>query len=160
MPTCCFLFAEKPRELHLKSDMIKFWNIPIRDLKSIKEGNDWISPDGDIVKNALLTNMPTKPRKYAYCSDTSYIESIIPIIEGVDLLFHEATFAESEIIRAQQTCHSTAKQAATIALKAKVGQLMIGHFSARYEDDNVLLKEAREIFENTILANEGLSVKI
>ena len=103
-----------------------------------------------------MTKPAENARKYAYCSDTAYNEKIIPIIEGVDLLFHEATFAESEAARAKVTCHSTAKQAAMIAKQANVKQLMIGHFSARYESDQLLLNEAKEIFDNTLLANEGL----
>ncbi|MEG1523311.1 MAG: MBL fold metallo-hydrolase, partial [Bacteroidales bacterium] len=95
-------------------------------------------------------------RSYAYCSDTAYYEKLIPHIEGVDLLYHEATFAEDAAPRAKETFHSTARQAATIAQKAGVRQLMIGHYSARYEDDSVLLKEAKEIFPTTILAKEGL----
>ena len=156
MPCCGFLFEEKQKDRHLKADMIAFWKIPIKDLKSIKEGADWVAPDGTIVPNAALTKPAENARKYAYCSDTAYNEKIIPIIEGVDLLFHEATFAESEAARAKVTCHSTAKQAAMIAKQANVKQLMIGHFSARYESDQLLLNEAKEIFDNTFLANEGL----
>ena len=160
MPTCGFLFEEKSKDKHLKPDMIAFWNVPVKDLKSIKEGNDWIAPDGTVVKNNMLTKAAASPRKYAYCSDTAYNEKIIPIIDGVDLLFHEATFAESELVRAKQTFHSTAKQAATIAKEANVKKLIIGHFSARYENDEILLNEAKEIFDNTVLANEGLSFNV
>ena len=96
----------------------------------------------------------TPPKSYAYCSDTAYNETIIPIIRGVDCLFHEATFAESEKLRAKQTLHSTAKQAAVIAQQADVEQLIIGHFSARYAKTEILLKEAREIFKNTLLAED------
>ncbi len=156
IPSYGFLFQEKPREAHLKNDMIKFWNIPIRDLKSIKEGNDWINPDGKVIENKTLTTPSTPARSYAYCSDTAYSEKIIPYIKGVDLLYHEATFAKDAAKRAKETMHTTAGQAATIALKAQVKKLMIGHFSARYEDDNLLLNEALETFQNTIKANEGL----
>ncbi|MEG0950163.1 MAG: ribonuclease Z [Bacteroidales bacterium] len=154
--TCGFLFKEKPKERHLRSDMISFWKIPIKALQAIKEGADWVTPDGDIVPNAALTKPAEAARSYAYCSDTAYYEKLIPHIEGVDLLYHEATFAEDAAPRAKETFHSTARQAATIAQKAGVKQLMIGHYSARYEDDSVLQKEAKEIFPTTILAKEGL----
>lgn len=156
MPTMGFLFKEKQKERHLRPDMIAFWKIPIRDLQSIKEGADWVTPDGDIVPNGALTKPAEASRSYAYCSDTAYHEPLIPLIEGVDLLYHEATFAEDAAPRAKETFHSTARQAATIAKKASVKQLMIGHFSARYEDDSLLLKEAQSIFPKTILAKEGL----
>ena len=108
--------------------MIKFWNIPIRDLKAIKAGNDWINPDGKVIENKTLTTPSTPARSYAYCSDTAYSEKIIPYIKGVDLLYHEATFAKDAAKRAKETMHTTAGQAATIALKAQVKKLMIGHF--------------------------------
>ena len=92
--------------------------------------------------------------------DTAYNEKIIPIIENVDLLFHEATFAEEDKIRAKQTCHSTGRDAAEIARKANVKKLVIGHFSARYDNDDIILQEAKEIFPNTVLANEGLTISI
>ena len=151
-----FLFEEKPSYAHIKSDMIKYWKIPIKDLQGIKEGNDWTAPDGTVIANKVLTYPPAAPRKYAYCSDTAYNEKLIPYIKNVDLLYHEATFADDAKPRAKETMHSTAKQAATIALKAEVKQLMIGHFSARYDNDNILLAEALTVFENTIKANEGL----
>ena len=156
MPTCGFLFQEKESERHLKADMIKFWKIPLKDLQSIKEGADWVSPDGAVVPNAALTKPASHARNYAYCSDTAFNQKLIPLVEGVDLLYHEATFAESELQRARATFHSTAIQAATIAAQAQVRQLMIGHFSARYDDDTVLLQEAQSIFPNTLLAYEGL----
>jgi len=99
-------------------------------------------------------------KKYAYCSDTAYCEKIIPIIEKVDLLYHEATFCEEDLLRAKETGHSSAKQAARIAAQANVKKLMIGHFSARYPDTGVLLKEAQEIFPETIVAKELLKIPV
>ena len=99
------------------------------------------------------------PRRYAYCSDTIYLPHIIEQIYGVDLLFHEATFAQSEP-RAKETFHTTASQAGEIARTAKVKQLLIGHFSARYEDESILLQEASDIFPNTLLARETLKISI
>uniref|UniRef100_UPI0025960C53 MBL fold metallo-hydrolase n=1 Tax=Phocaeicola sartorii TaxID=671267 RepID=UPI0025960C53 len=100
------------------------------------------------------------PRRYAYCSDTIYLPRIIDQIHGADLLFHEATFAQSEQARAKETFHTTAAQAGEIARAAEVRQLLIGHFSARYEDESVLLQEASNIFPNTLLARETLKISI
>lgn len=160
VPCAGFLFLEKPKEAHLIPEMIKFYNIPIKELRKIKQGADFVTEDGTIVANSRLTKPAAPSRSYAYCSDTAYDERIIPLIEGVDLLYHEATFAESDLARARNTTHSTAKQAAEIARKANVKKLILGHFSARYKDGSNLLNEAKEVFENTILANEGLCEKL
>ncbi|GAB6008716.1 ribonuclease Z [Dysgonomonas reticulitermitis] len=160
VPCAGFLFQEKQQEAHLIPDLIKFYNIPIKELAKIKQGADFITEEGDIIPNARLTTPAERARSYAYCSDTAYNEKIIPIIEGVDMLYHEATFAASDKARARETGHSTASQAAEIAKRANVKKLMLGHFSARYPDNKVLLSEAMEIFENTILANEGLREKL
>lgn len=160
VPCAGFFFEEKPKEAHLIPDMIKFHEIPIKELAKIKQGQDFIKEDGTVVPNARLTRPAEPSRSYAYCSDTAYDEKIVPIIEGADLLYHEATFTESDILRAKQTGHSTARQAAQIAKMANVKKLMLGHFSARYTDNRILLKEAKEVFSNTILANEGLCEKL
>ncbi|WP_165040771.1 ribonuclease Z [Dysgonomonas sp. ZJ709] len=160
IPCAGFLFQEKPKEAHLITDKIKFYNIPIKELAKIKKGADFIREDGTIVPNERLTRPAEPSKSYAYCSDTAYNEKIIPIIEGVDLLYHEATFADAEAFRAKQTGHSTARQAAQIAKMAGVKKLMLGHFSARYTDNGILLQEAKELFDNTILANEGLCEKL
>ena len=140
--------------------MIKFYNIPIRELAKIKQGADFVTEEGKIIPHERLT-IPAEPaHSYAYCSDTAYSEKIIPVIEGVDLLYHEATFADTDKPRAKETGHSTARQAAQIAKMANVKKLMLGHFSARYPDNNILLEEAREVFANTVLANEGLREKL
>lgn len=159
--SCCgFLFAEKQRPNHIIREMIDFHQIPVYELNRIKNGADYISPEGKVIPNNILTTPAEPPRRYAYCSDTIYKENIIPQIHGVDLLFHEATFADSELARAKETFHTTARQAAEIARQAEVGRLMLGHFSARYEDETILLKEATEIFPNCILAKENLCVDI
>lgn len=160
IPCCGFLFAEKPRPNHIIREMIDFHQIPVYEINRIKNGADYVTPEGKVIPNNLLTTPAEPPRHYAYCSDTIYKEDIIPQIHGVDLLFHEATFADSERVRAKETFHTTARQAAKIARKAKVKQLMIGHFSARYEDESVLLKEASEIFPACLLAKENLCVNI
>ena len=140
--------------------MIKFYNIPVKELAKIKQGADYITEEGTVIANNRLTTPAEPARSYAYCSDTAYNEKIVPIIEGVDLLYHEATFASSEALRAKQTGHSTAAEAARIAEMAKVKKLMLGHFSARYTNNQILLDEACKIFPNTVLANEGLREKL
>lgn len=160
VPCAGFLFREKQKEAHLIPEMIKFHNVPIRELVNIKKGADFITEEGKVIPNSHLT-IPSEPaRSYAYCSDTAYNEKIVPIIEGVDLLYHEATFVDEDAARAKTTGHSTASQAAQIAKLANVKKMMIGHFSARYPDNQILLDEARKVFPNTILANEGLREKL
>jgi len=160
IPCAGFLFQEKEKEAHLIPEMIDFYNIPIKDRPRIKQGADFVTEEGIVIPNNRLTIAAEPARSYAYCSDTAYNERTIPLIEEVDLLYHESTFAESDAIRAKETGHSTARQAAQIAKLANVKQLMLGHFSARYPDNQILLKEAKEIFPNTILANEGLRQKL
>lgn len=156
IPTCGYLFAEKPKEAHIIREMTDFYQVPVRCMKDIKQGQDYVTPEGEIIPNSRLTRPSEPPKRYAFCSDTAYSPSIIPIIEGVDLLYHEATFAESDVARARETFHSTARQAADIARKANVGRLVIGHYSARYDDLSVLRQEAEAVFPGTILANEGM----
>ena len=140
--------------------MIDFYQIPVFELNRIKNGEDYLTPDGTLVPNHRLTIPSEPPRSYAYCSDTICLESIIPQIKGVDLLFHEGTFAQCDAARAKETVHTTAAQAAEIARKAEVKQLVIGHFSARYEDENILLEEAQTLFPNTLLAKENLKITL
>lgn len=160
IPCCGFLFAEKTRPNHIIRDMIDFYKVPVYELSRIKNGADYITPEGEVIANARLTRPSDPPRRYAYCSDTIFRREIAEQISGVDLLFHEATFAESELARAKETYHTTAAQAGRIAVEAGVRRLVIGHFSARYEDENVLLKEASAIFPDTILAKENLCISL
>ena len=160
IPTCGFLFQEKQTPNHIIRDMVDFYKVPVFELNRIKNGEDYITPEGTVVPNHRLT-IPSDPaRSYAYCSDTICLKSIIPQIKGVDLLFHEGTFAQSEAARAKETFHTTAMQAAEIARDAKVKQLLIGHFSARYEDESILLKEAQSVFPATLLAKENLRITL
>lgn len=158
VPCAGFLFEEKPRDRHILRDMIDFYQIPYAQIPKIKQGNDYVTSDGNVIHNHLLTS-PSEPAvRYAYCSDTAYTEKIVSLIQGVDLLYHEATFAESEKLRAKQTMHSTAMQAATIAKLAGVKKLIIGHFSARYYNNlQALQQEADSIFPDTILAEDMTS---
>lgn len=156
IPACGYLFAEKPKEAHIIREMTDFYQIPVKWMKDIKQGKDYVTPEGEIIPNNRLTRPADPPRRYAYCSDTAYHPSVIPIIEGADILYHEATFAEEDAARAKETFHSTARQAAEIARQAHVKQLVIGHYSARYDDLTPLEKEARSVFPNTWLAHEGM----
>jgi len=154
VPCCGFLFEEKPRDRHIIRDMIDFYNIPTWRIPKIKQGEDFVTDEGEIIANSLLTIPSDLPKRFAYCSDTAYSEKIIPIIQGVDCLYHEATFMEEELIRSKQTEHSTARQAGEIALKANVKKLIIGHYSARYNNQVELLNEAKAVFENTVLGED------
>ena len=160
IPCCGFLFAEKARPNHIIRDMVDFYKVPVYELNRIKNGSDYVTPEGEVIANTRLTRPSDPPRKYAYSSDTIIRPEIVEQLSGVDLLFHEATFAESELARAKETYHTTAAQAARIALEAGVRQLVIGHFSARYEDESILLKEASAVFPNTILAKENLCISL
>ncbi len=155
IPTCGFVFREKEKLRSIRKDMIQFYEIPIKDILSIKEGHDFETKDGTLVKNTHLTTAPPPAFSYAYCSDTKYTEKIIPYIKNVDLLYHEATFGEELKLLAQKTGHSTTVQAATIAHKAEVKKLLIGHFSSRYNDYRFLEKEAKKIFLNTKAVADG-----
>lgn len=160
LPTCGYLFAEKPKEAHIIREMTDFYQVPVRCMKDIKQGQDYVTPEGEVVPNSRLTRPAAPPKRYAFCSDTAYSRSIIPIIEGVDLLYHEATFAECDLARAKETFHSTARQAAEIARDARVKRLVIGHYSARYEDLSELHREAEAVFPGTILGNEGMVIPV
>lgn len=154
-----FLFKEKAHEPHLVRKKLDFYGVSIKGRKRIKEGADFVTAEGKIIPNKYFLSDPTPQNSYAYCSDTAYSERIIPIIKGCKCLFHEATFGEEEAYRTKVTLHSTAKQAASIADKAGVEQLIVGHFSARYPKLNHLLEEAQEIFPNTILGNDKLHLE-
>ena len=160
MPCCGFLFAEKRCPNHIIREMVDFYQVPVYELNRIKNGADYVTSEGKTVSNNLLTRPSAPSRSYAYCSDTIYLPSIVEQIKGVDLLFHEATFANEDAPRAKETFHTTAAQAAEIARKAEVKKLLIGHFSARYEDENILLQEASAIFLDTQLAKETLCVSV
>ena len=158
IPTCGFLFQEKQTPNHIIRDMVDFYQIPIFQLNRIKQGEDYVTPEGEVIPNHRLTTPSPPPRSYAYCSDTIYQPNIVSQIKGVDLLFHESTFAQCDISRAKETFHTTASQAAEIARNAQAKQLLIGHFSARYEDETILLEEAKAIFPKTVLAKENLRI--
>lgn len=160
VPCAGFLFQEKPLLPHIRRDMIDFYGIPVSQIASIKNGVDWEAPDGRVIPNALLTRPADKPRSYAYCSDTAFQPDLIEYLHGVTLLYHEATFGKDYEARAKETLHSTAADAARLAKECEAKKLIIGHYSAHYPDETVLLKEAQEVFPNTIGAEEGMVVKL
>lgn len=155
MPCSGFLFAEKPSLRHINREMVDFYQVPVYELNCIRAGADFTTPEGVLVPNERLTRPGDVPRRYAYLSDTMPIPELAAQIEGVDLLFHEATFAEDAAPRARETYHSTARQAAEFARLAAAKRLVIGHFSARYDDEYEILKQAGEIYPTVELAAEG-----
>ena len=158
---CCgYYFKEKELSRHILKEAIDKYDIPISQINNVKAGLDYVMPNGQIIKNEKLTTPPSPARSFAYCSDTVFRPEIAEMMKGVDLLYHEATFAESEKQLCSKVYHSTAKQAAEIARLAGAKQLMLGHYSSRYNDETILQKEAAEVFENTILAKEGLVVTV
>lgn len=155
VPCCGFLFREKQSLPHIRRDMIDFYQIPVSQINHIKAGADWTDAEGNIVPNHRLVSPADRPRSYAYCSDTRYMPNLHKQLKDVDLLYHEATYSEDSINRAVQYFHSTAAQAAQVAREAHVGRLLIGHYSARYEREEVLLEEARKVFPPTSLTDEN-----
>ena len=157
--TTGFLFEEKPKPLNIRPEMIDRLGIPFSDIPAIKQGQDWLSPDGKKIPNTELVFPPEAPRKFAYCSDTAYLESIIPLIAGADLLYHEATFLDSEKQRAEETGHSTVSDAARIAAAAGVKKLVVGHYSSRYRDMSRFLAEGQPVFPMLELGYDGKQIK-
>lgn len=162
IPCSGFIFQEKINDLNIRKEKLEELDIPFENIPSIKKGNDWTAPDGTIVPNSELTLPKPTERRYAFCTDTLYTETILPYIEGVELLYHEATFDASREARAVETFHTTSIGAAEIARKAKAGQLVIGHFSSRYREPEMesLVAESRTIFPNTHLAIEGTTFPV
>lgn len=155
-----FLIKEKAKKPKLDKVKLTQLNVPLSWYPRIKNGETYVDEDGSEFTPEMLTFVPPKPRSYAFCSDTAYYPSIIPIIEGANLLYHEATFTQDFKDRAKSTFHSTAQQAAQIAKEAGVDELIIGHFSARYYTADEHLAEAEPIFKNTKAAKEGKVFKI
>ena len=160
IPTCGFLFEEKEREKTISKQAIADYYIPVSEIRKIKCGADFRTENGKIIPNELLTLPAIAPRKFAFCSDTVFDESIVSYISGVDLLYHEATFLSDLTKRAKETFHSTAFQAASIAEMAKAKKLLIGHFSVRYKKQEEFLTEAKSVFSETILAQDGMKISI
>ncbi len=150
-----FLFKEKEGDRKLNIVAAEGANIDKAYYRKLKQGFDVVNEDGKIIKNSEVTKDGVKPKSYAFCSDTSYKEDIVPIIKNVDVLYHESTFLEKHAHLAPKTKHSTAKEAASIAKQANAGTLLLGHYSTRYDSLNSFKEEAQEIFENVELCEDG-----
>jgi len=156
-----FLFKEKIGDRKLNIEVVKqYKEIEVCDYQNLKNGKDFVLENGTVLVNEILTNAPTPPLSYAFCSDTKYKENITEIIKNVDLLYHESTFLEDRADLAKKTMHSTALEAAKIAKLAQVKKLIIGHYSSRYKDLSLFKKEAKTVFENVVLGEEGLSYEL
>jgi ribonuclease Z len=156
-----YLFREKQKDRHLNMQEIsKYKEIETCDYHHLKAGKDFELSDGYVLKNEILTTEPAAPVSYAFCSDTRYLESVVPIIKNVTVLYHESTFLHDLKEMADYTGHTTALEAARIARKAEVEKLILGHFSNRYGDLTVFTDEARTVFPNTFLPKALEVVKI
>ena len=154
------MFQEKPLPRNLNIDKVKEHGIDKSQFNNIKNGADGESENGQVIPNKELTLDPPAPKNYAFCSDTAYNENILPLVESVTALYHESTFLESDQHLGTKTKHSTAKEAATIANKAKVGKLILGHYSTRYKSIELFKEEAQTVFEKVILAEDGKVIEI
>lgn len=160
IPCTGFLFREKRRPPNVPKALIHELRLLVSEIVQLKKGECVRRDDGTLLDPSKLLPKPPKTRAYAYCSDTRYSDAVVQAVQNCNLLYHEATFTHELIRRAEQTFHSTAKQAAEVALKAGVKKLVLGHFSARYRDESILLNEACEVFSNTVLANEGMTFTV
>ena len=169
MPCAGFLFKEKAGLRHIKPEALKVYDIPLSQADNLRNGLDWIAPDSTVVENAKLTTDPDPVRAYAYCSDTCYLPKLGETLRALCnnernswalTLYHEATYCEDMKDKAKKYLHSTAREAAMVAKDAQAKELVLGHFSQRYLDETPLLKEAKEMFENTRLATEGKAIKL
>lgn len=160
IPAVGYVFEEKPRLRHIDRQMCDFHNVPLWAFNSIKAGNDFIKEDGTIIPNHILTKDPEPTRSYAHISDTAYMPELAEKLKGVDLLFHETTYLTQDKDKAKERGHSTAAQAAQVALDAQAGRLLTGHYSSRYKDDTLIADEARAVFPNVILGNEGIRIPV
>ena len=155
-----FVFTEKKLPRKLDAEKVKYYQIPFSFYENLKKGEDYIQKDGTLIKNELVTVETPKGKVYAFCADTKYDETIIPYIKDADMIYHETTYLDNLRERAEARFHSTTRQAALIAKKANVKKLLIGHFSSKYDTLEEFELEAKEVFENTELALEGVAYKV
>ncbi|MEM9053334.1 MAG: ribonuclease Z [Bacteroidota bacterium] len=160
VPCCGFRFSEKEKLRNIKAELIEQYNIPVPRIRQIKAGSDYQIEDGTIIKNEELTFGPEPPLSYAFCSDTAYDARTADYVRNVDLLYHESTFLDEDLDRAEFTCHSTATHAAQVAKEGNAGKLLLGHYSARYRDDGPFEEEAKRVFDNVQLGDEGLVLTV
>lgn len=160
MPCCGYLFREKPGKRHIRRDMTDFYHIPVYRLENIRNGEDWITEDGKTVENHRLTTPADPARSYAYCSDTRYMPQLHEMLKDVTVLYHESTYLSDRLDKARLYYHSTAEQAASVARDAGVDTLLLGHYSQRYDDDELFRKEAMKVFKNAVLTYEGMCFSV
>lgn len=161
VPAVGYLFKEKPKPRHLKGDMVKYLQIPIAQLPLIKDGADYVKPDGTVVPNELITTDADPQMSYAYCSDTMFNTKVAESVEGVDTLYHESTYLDDKLVKAGPRGHSTASQAGRIATLAGARRLILGHYSKSYYDDSLFAKEAATTFSGEIIAaREGMKIDL
>ena len=153
-----FIFTEKKCKRKIVKSEVEKFHVPYDKMKSLRNGADWINGKGEVIPNEKLTIKNSKPHTYAFCSDTRYDAALVSKIKKVDLLYHETTFKKDLEERAYQTGHSTTLQAATIARKAEVKNLLIGHYSQRYKDFEELSEETKEIFNKVLISYSGLEI--
>lgn len=150
-----FVVEMKTRGRRIVPDKCREYGIAPEDFEPLKQGMDHVLPDGTVVKNEWVTDVGPRPRKYAYCTDTLYTETILPYISGADMIYHESTYLDEDREKAEARFHSTAAQAATMAVKAGAGKLLLGHFSSKYKELDAFREEAAAIFPNVIVSVEG-----
>jgi ribonuclease Z len=155
IPVWGFLIAEKEKLRRIDKSFIREHDLTIDEIKRIKMGGDHTLPGGKVIKHESITSDPLPARSYAYCSDTSYLESTSKYVRGVNLLYHESTFDDAQIELAEATRHSTASQAARVAVESGAKKLLLGHYSARFSELDGLLEEAKRVFPNSLLSEEG-----
>ncbi len=160
VPCVGYKFTEKPKARHLRGDMVKFFEVPVSRLQDIKSGADFVTPDGRVIENSRLTTDADPSVSYAYCSDTMFDRRVAEAVRGVDVLYHESTYADDFAAKAAPRGHSTAREAARIAAIAGVGRLVLGHYSKAYDNDEVFVREASEEFPYVTAAREGMKIDL
>ncbi len=160
IPCHGFLIEEKKRGRKILSEACRKYEVPTYFFQKLKEGENYINKNGDIIQNEWVTEAPPPSKKYAYCADSSYTEQYLNLIQSVDVMYHESTYLNDLAERAEERFHSTALQAATLAGKAKAKRLLLGHFSSKYNDVSLFEKEARSIFPDTEATHEGTTYEI
>lgn len=160
VPCVGFKFSEKPKPRHLRGDMIRFFGVPVSQLQDIRNGADFVTGDGRIIENCRLTTDADPSVSYAYCSDTMFDPRVAESVKGVDVLYHESTYADDFAAKAAPRGHSTAREAGRIAAMAGAGRLVLGHYSKSYDNDEVFVREASEEFGDVTAAREGMKIDL
>ena len=155
MPCSGFIFREKEGFRHINPKAVAFYNVPTSQLINLRPGKDWVNEDGEVIANEKLTTPADPLRAYAYCSDTRYMPSLHKKLKGVTTLYHESTYCEDMKDKAVKYLHSTAREAAMTARDAGVNKLLLGHYSKRYQDERPLLEEAKAVFKESYITDEG-----